>query len=264
MKNLRYIILLMGISLIMFSCEEDKITYNGPSEANFLQSERTFYVQDVANPVDTITIGALSVEGRERKIKFDILTSSTAEADKHYKFKNNEVVVPANSALGYIVVEGIYDNLAIDGPQQLNIKLKATDDFGVAGFRDTINFTLRQYCPFVIDDLVGDYDVVYSWWYDDNAPHPAKLEKVDENTLKWVAPFVPGNDILIKLDASNPANFTASVASQLGWAHPTYGDISFVASGTFSSCDKTITLSGNHVLADGRSFGFKPLILTKK
>ena len=120
-----------------------------------------------------------------------------------------------------------------------------------------INFV--KFLPFVADDFVGTYsfnsEIFGDTW-------DVEIQKVDETTLKAVAVY-DNFDILINMDDSDPSNFIASVETQEAWVHGAYGQAWVVGEGTFSVCEKKISLSLTHFVEAG-SFGTFTEVFTMK
>lgn len=244
MKNIIYLLLII---VFVSSCEEDEIKYSGPALGSFNVESKTFYVQDVAEPVDTIYVEMTTKSNVERILNLEMSNTSTAILNTHYKLKSQNVVIPPNSIFGHIIVEGVFDQLAIDGPKKVTFKLKDSDNVKTAGFRDSVVYTMRQYCPFVINDFVGD------WQDADGTAWTCTLPADNAaNTLEFSAPGYFGTDNKIKVvfDATDPANFTcevlndqkASDVSTWYFSGGNYGATYLKSGGRgmFSACEKVV------------------------
>ncbi|MGD2035540.1 MAG: hypothetical protein PVF73_10820, partial [Bacteroidales bacterium] len=151
--------LLAGFLILINSCKEQDFTYSGPSLVSFTDGTgKAFYVQEVANSVDTIIVGVTSSTGVDRTISFSVDAASTAIAGTHYNLSGTQVTIPANQVLGYIIVEGLYEGFAGDA-RTLILNLEG-GDVPIADFDASFTMTMQQYCPFDINDFVGTWDVV--------------------------------------------------------------------------------------------------------
>lgn len=237
---------LVAIMFFFASCERLTFDYSGPALVSFTDgTASTFYVQDIANPVDTIVVGVTSISGSDRTVNFVIDDNSSAVAGTHYNISGTSVTIPANSSEGYIVVEGIYDGFA---GETRSLMLKVTGgDIDTAQFDNEYLLLMQQYCPFDINTFAGTWDVDEVSVY--NGPYP---------TYQITATVGEGDTLIIDglwggleeptkfvFNDADPANFTVGIPPQFAFNHPTYGvaTVEQLAIGSFSSCDMTISVS---------------------
>lgn len=262
MKGIKFLLGVLLIANIFAACDDAAPeVYNGPSLASFLDSKTTIYALEGSTQLDTIKLGITTISEVERRVAVEVETTGSATEGVHFTIAS-EAVFPANSSIGYVTIKGEYDKLAQDGPQDIIIKLNGTSDVQIAGWNNTFNCRLSQYCPLVIDQMAGEYDVVYEWWFEDANVHDAVVTVVDDYTLNIVT---GGLDFNVVLDDTDPANFNATVAPQVQWVYGGAHDVFIQGDGSFSACDQTITLRVQHAMPSyPYAWGFDECALVKR
>lgn len=262
MNKFKNILFVLISTLLFVGCDEaEPELYGGPDLASFINEEATIYALEGSSVVDTIKVGVNTIAKTERRVGVEVINKGDATEGVHYTIAT-EAIFPANSSVGYITIQGIYENLAKDGAQDITIKLTEADGVQIAGYSNTFECRLSQYCPLIISELAGDYEVVYEWWFEDTNVYDAVVSVVDDYTINVVT---GGLDFNVVLDDADPANFMATVAPQVQWSYQGAHDVFIQGDGSFSSCDKTISLIVQHAMPSyPYAWGFDSCKLVKK
>jgi hypothetical protein len=268
MKKIIYIFTAVILAMLgLYACMEDsKITYSGPTMVYFPEEGSTFYIQDNGQPqIYNVRLGATVAADKDRTVNLSI-TSTDAVKGTQYNYTSSDVVIKAGEYVVDLPIEGLYSGFAAGNVDTLDIKITGGDIPG-ADFKQSFQLVLRKYCPVVLEDL-------YGWYYADGpriftgttpydvmvSPNPNGGDTlVIRNFYRSYDLYSnypstgPYTDVKIVLDYSDPANFTAVIANErqdmFRYVSPpfntNYGQVwvqQTAAKGTFSSCDKTITL----------------------
>jgi len=262
MNKLKNILFVFIATLLFVGCDESKPElYDGPDLATFINADVTIYALEGSSAIDTIKVGVNVISQVERRVGIEVVNKGDAQDGVHYTIAT-EAIFPANSSIGYITIKGNYENLASDGPQDITITLKEADGIKIAGYSNVFECRLSQYCPLIISELAGDYEVVYEWWFEDALIHDAVVTVVDDVTIKIVT---GGLDFDVVLDDTDPANFMATVAPQEQWVYGGTHPVFIQGTGSFSACDNTISLSVQHAMPSyPYAWGFDACNLVKK
>ena len=257
MKKIIFSILTLGLILSMSSCEEESSLYDGPDLAHFGEIEGTFYIQDQENQKFEILVGSTTVSSKDRTVNLGVVEEGTTAVEGEVYDADLTVTIPAGEVFGKLVVTGYYAGSSPDG-DLLKLEIVSVSDGDIADFKNTYDLLLYQFCPFDIDAFVGDAGHQDVWWFGDDAYYAATLEKVDETSVKVKSMFQTGNDIIIKFDDSDPANFVVTIDEQVGW-FSSYYDLNFYVKGggSFSACAKSINYAVEHYNPNLGSYGTK-------
>lgn len=223
------------------SCEEEApLVYNGPSEVHFPSAAATYFVNQENDGGFKIPIGVTAASNESRTFNVALVVEEEsavpyAEDGTHYTLESTTVTIPANEVTGYITVNGNFENLA--DPRKLSFVL--SEGQKNAGFRQSYELVMRQFCPYVQSDFVGEFRLTSALFGEWDVEMVAG-ENPDEVIVKDM--YEEGYDVIIKLDDSNQSNFVATVAEQGLYTHSIYGEVSGVteAAGKFSACETTI------------------------
>lgn len=244
MKNIYKIftiIALFGSSIFLNSCKEaDPITYSGPALVSFsATTSGAYFVQETGDPGFEIQVGFTTASGSDRVVNFTV--SGDAADGEQYTLASSSITVPANSYIGTLKVNGIYAGFT--GQVDTLIVTLTGDD--VANFDNTFTLVMQRYCPFAIDDFIGDWTAYEVSDYDGAyAPYSLTFASDGDNSLVTsdIWPYFP---VVFTFDATDPANFICNIPDQF-LADDLYGygeaRIVDLGGGSFSSCDGTITI----------------------
>ena len=245
----------MMLSLLFTaSCTKDSKVYDGPGVKHFPETSGIYFVEQGSDEAYKLPVGYTVVSSSDITMGISInADETTAVEGTDFDFTVQNPVLKSGDVITNVEIKGNYDNLG--APKQLAL---VVDGNGV--MQKDFTLTIQKFCPYVQDDFVGtavfnDPDFIEGAWPISIAKGSSEFELVS-NIHSPIG--VAGNDIIIKLDPSDKANFTVTIEKQetfdssaFGLA---YGMISMTGSGTFSACDRTMTIDIEYTVAAG-SFG---------
>lgn len=204
LKNINQaIIALLLVSVGFFTaCEELDYTYSGPALSSF-SNEVThgFYVTNSNSSIDTIVVGVTTISGAARTIDFSVDEASTAVSGTHFTIESATVTIPANSAVGYILVKGIYSGFSDPMDfRSLILNLEPSSGIDVAPFDNQFLLLLSQFSR--VTPWLGTYSVAAASYGD-----PGNWDEVW--TVTTSADPSNANNIIMTGIAGSPNGITA-------------------------------------------------------
>lgn len=236
--------------LVAASCTpENPLEYDGPELFHFPSTEAPYFVLESSDPGHEVVLGVTTASATDRTFTIAVdADASSAIEGVHYTLSSTTVTIPANKFVGSVKLEGNFEKLGADGPQTLKFKL--TDAANAADFNTTYEVTLQQFCPYNQADFVGTASVTSSLFNNFTITTSAGT-KPGQIVLKDL--YATGIDMVVNLNSADPANFTASIESKVGWVSSRYGDVTVDndPGGSFSSCNRTINMVLSHCVSAG-------------
>ncbi|MDP4148491.1 MAG: hypothetical protein Q8932_10010 [Bacteroidota bacterium] len=262
LASLSMLILLIGI--LVAACKKTGITIP-PSQATFLNQSSGVYFVTGPNVVDSIPVGVTSVAKTDRTITFTVTSPTGAGSPAQYTITGgNTVTIPANQAIGYILLKANYS--AYNGTGRIDsLVFKFSDDKTAtvpsSTFNPTFILQVRGACNegnVTLSDLGGAYKNTF----DDGTGGPYTATVTPGTTTGTTGTIKIGNfynagfpDLNFSLDWTDPANrlvtfvpqntgvdagsvFGPSYAGQTLWIYPDPAQ-----NGTFSACLSTIQVN---------------------
>jgi hypothetical protein len=232
LKSTKILVAIFMVAAIFAGCdtlefEEPDKTYQGDVLVKFNTTELTLFAEEDED-LQTVGISALRPASESRTYSFTVVDSlTTAEEGVDYLLDSNTFTIEANEVLGEIPITLIKENLN-DSPT-LHLQITANE---AASYNTSMDITLSPFFPFERDNFLGDWELVYPWFY---GPDPVALTAIEgssDNSIIVVG-MIDGTDIEIFLDDSDKANFTSEIpVTAAAWQHP-QGPVSVEASGSF-------------------------------
>lgn len=242
-----------------FEFEEPDKLYDGDVKVKFSSSAVTLFAEDDQDE-QTIGVSTLKPVSEDRTYSFTVVDdeATTAVAGEDYLLQGDQFTIPANETIGELPITLIKQSLG-DSP---TLHLQITDA-NVASYNSSIVVTLKQFFPYNQSDFVGDFELVYPWWFGDANPRVVTtVAGDDENTIIVQNMLGTGTNIEFTMDNSDPANFTVSFDKNPAWISSIYGDARMFGSGTFDAENYIIQANATHTVAAG-SFGTNSFTMTK-
>lgn len=171
-KNLLLIIPFILVSLFLTSCfPEDELAYSGPAVVEFknhtlgmgnavltargivtqagTQTDSTRTVLLNVRTTDTIYVQLVGPhQSQAINLDYSVRASSTAVEGTHYNFavaNTRQVTIPANSSIGYILINPVANSLPAVGDQvRIDIDLLGNSSFPTSVKYDVFKVTLRR------------------------------------------------------------------------------------------------------------------------
>lgn len=250
------------VGLIVATCKKPGIAIP-PSQSTFLNQTSGTYFITAPGVADTIPIGVTAVTNADRTLSFSVTSPSGAAAGTQYTISPaNTVTIPANQAIGYIIVQGNY-NAYVGTPRKDTLVFAFTDDksTGVtpSAFNDSFTLVMSGPC------FEGNVDLnalagAYNNTIDDGSSPPYTTMVIAGATSGTtgqitIANFYNAglNNLVFSLDWTDPANrtltfvpqYTGQSAGILNSAYSAYPLWIYTTGtpGTFSACSMTFTVN---------------------
>lgn len=252
MKNiLKTLVVFAATALVLNSCgEADPILYDGPTFVSFTDGTEGSYFVQSDNATYPIQVGLPKAADSDFSVSIEVV-STTATAGTHYDIPTS-VTISKGEVVADIEFQGYFDELS--GRKDTVVFQLAGDQ--VASFDTAYTVIFQQYCPLEISEFVGDWTANevsdYSGAYD---PYTVTFEANpnggDTLITDDIWPYVPTKFVF---DATDPANFFCEIPDQFQAADLSgYGEARIVslAPGSFSACDKTISIRYKVYVAAG-------------
>jgi hypothetical protein len=262
LAGLSTLVLLIGI--LVAACKKTTVTIP-PSEATFVnQTSGAFFVTG-PNVVDSIPVGVTSVAKTDRTISFTVSSPSGASSPAQYSLTGNTVTIPANKAIGYIVVKGnfaAYDNTGRVDTLVITFSNDKSAAVPASTFNNTFTLQIRGACS-EADVNLADLAGTFANTFDDGQFGPYTTTVKVGTTTGTTGTITISNfynagfgDLVFTLDWTDPNNRTVTFVPQSTGQDagavfgPTYaGNICWLYTtnpplvGTFSVCKQTILVN---------------------
>ena len=252
---------IFAVVLLLNGCSEaDPILYSGPTFVSYTDGILGDYFVQSDNTPYPVTVGIPAPVGNEVSVNLNVLYAS-GTAGTHYDVPAS-VTIPSGSVTATFDVSGYFANMS-GRKDTLVIELVSAD---TASFNTVYTLYLQQFCPFVLDDFVGEWTANEVSDYSGPFDYTVNFALVpgEANTLitSDIWPYLP---VKVVFDASDPANFFWNIPDQFltddlyGYGE---GRITDLGDGAFSSCDQTMVIRYKVYVAAG-NFEQATLVLTK-
>jgi hypothetical protein len=224
-----------------------------PTQSHFAnETGGSFYIQNVANPTFKIPIGITTPVANDTKITVSVASPTGAAAGVQYTLPTTSITIPAGKTLDSLAVQGIFAGFPGSRVDTLVFTISG-GDVEAAAYNNTYKLVMQKYCPVTLSSFAGAWNNM-----NDNDGTPvysatvAPVTAANQTSATTGYIMVSGlwgvtgsGPIRVDLDWTDPANFKTSIPTgQNLYVDPTYGQAKVrpVGTGTFSSCNGTLTL----------------------
>jgi hypothetical protein len=234
---------LFAVVLLLNGCNEaDLIIYDGPTFVSYTDGTVGDYFVQADNTPYPIQVGIPSPLGSEVSVNLNVLYAS-GTAGTHYDLPSS-VTIPSGSVTANFNVGGIFANMS-GRKDTLVIELVSAD---TASFNTVYTLYMQQFCPFDINEFVGEWTAYEKSDYEDDPydPYPLTFALDPDNDDALITsdiwPFFP---VQVVFNYSDPANFYWNIPDQFltddlfGYGEARITDL---GNGPFSSCDLMMTI----------------------
>lgn len=257
MKKVLFII--SAIFILLTGCEIDKV-YDGPWFVH-LDKETASVVE--ANATTYLKVVMSGPKKGSQTVDFTISGTAVRGVDYDLNVVGNTLTFPEGTGTQVVEITTI-DNTDIEGNRTIEFEISSNSagyKIGTPGpdglFKSATITIIDNDCPFVPDDFIGEassdddgHTDVFTTTHVSTVGDVVTLsvDKIFQAQMLswWSCYFTAGGPVEIKLDYSDPANPTATIEPQWmgtdndGWDY--WISQNHVSVGSFSTCDKTITL----------------------
>lgn len=193
-------------------CDEERITYDGPSYVAFADTLSVYPVQQSCEPFG-VDIAATRAVGYDRTFGVEVVNKgSNAVYGRHYTLESQSVTIPAGKRATKVYVKGIYDNIENTDSLGFTLRLVSLDDVEWDLYGLETKVRMQKSCPFDIHAFTG-YCLVTSSFLSQyaatsGATRLATSEIVanKENTIRIRGLYYDGIDVEFRLDPADPLN----------------------------------------------------------
>ena len=250
-------ILLIVLAGSFYSCEEQRITFDGPSQVGFVGEETTFYLlRDITNSmtVKVQLIGAQQAEPVTLTLSIDT-DNTTARENIDYLPFSNTVTIPANSSLGELTIESILDmdELPLGEIRTLALKVQSVNGVDIIAENfAAFDVSIAQKPVFAQDDWVGTYTMVDGYELAGNWTYSVSMavDPTNEDAMLLTNLWTGGETIQMLFDDDD---FTVDIPRQYfddgSW--DVYGPWDCEGYGTFNVLNKTVSITYNAIQQNG-------------
>ena len=244
-----------------------------PPQANFTSvSINTYFITSTNTPFK-VPISATTVSNKDRNVTLSITSSTGAASGVQYSIASTTAVIPAGKIIDSFPVQGIYAGYTGTRVDTLTFTITG-GDLAPSDYNNTYKLVMRKSCDVVGANFLGNYTNTVDF-YQGNSIGPAYTASISSFTVTsattativvknlglnaW-GPFVATDPVLnpgltATLDYSNPANYKITMPLQNYFDDGSGPSPSTIkASGTFSSCDNTLTFVHTDVYAGGGTY----------
>ena len=266
--------------LLLSSCKKDKIITPNTTASLFASTDGSYFITSDPNTVYKIPLGITRVPDKSVSIQFTVSSPSGAVEGQQYTLATNTITIPAGQTVDSIALNGIFSAYPTGRTDTLIFTITGGDVPALVG-SEVFTLVLQKYCDVDLDALLGDYTNTYDEDPDAYGPYTVTVVSATATgptsaalVIKdfgdyYFGPFGPGDltydtGVTVNIDWSDPANFFTTFPTQSLGTIPPYGVSTSraAATGTFSSCDNTISVSYTTSVAAG-SFGTVVTVLSR-
>lgn len=219
MKRLFSILTAIAVgAAALTGCNEERITYTGPSYVMFADTLSVYPVQQSCEPLG-VDIAATRTTDYDRTFGVEVINKgSNAVYGRHYTLESSSVTIPAGACATKVYIKGIYDNIEATDSLGFTLRLVSLDDVEWDLYGMETKIRIEKSCPFDINDYTG-YCLVTSSFFMEYATSDTRLARSEivegeENTIIIRGLYSDDYDVKVKLDPSDPLNPTFKLAGE--------------------------------------------------
>lgn len=261
---LRYTSFLAMLIIGMQSCKKEP-TAIPPSVSEFIgTSPGSFFIMSSGSQFK-IPVGITTVSSADRTINYTVTSPTGAASGVQYTLPKTSVTIPAGKAVDSITINGLFAGFPGTRKDTLVFTLSSGGEVQPSSFANTYRVVMQKYCDVSLPAFAGTY--TKSFDIEDAAP-AAPYGPYDVDITSGLVSGSTGYllidnfgaygtpSIRVNLDWTSPGNFKTTVPDQFLYVDSRYGNarIRSAGTGSFSSCDRTLTVKYEMYVSAG-SFG---------
>lgn len=243
MKRL-YFLTIIFITLVLTSCNNDPVLYNGPTFLEFTNSS--------ANLVVRANTGTLECEvGISNKAKEDmtiniavVAEKTTAVEGRDFDFVSKTVTIPAGKNVGTFQIKGNYANLTPEGVR-LVVKMDVEDALLQENIGNEMTINLSRFFEVTMEWICGNW----TWTdYDFNTgettesdTYTVSITEAGDNKIEITNVWDGGRTITATVDLEN--SHISIDPNQVIFVHNNYGN-TYMNYFNGSAYSRTLPISG--------------------
>ena len=233
-KVIKYLLIFVIGGTFLSSCEQPESNWDLMT-GDYDKNSTTHYVQFVnstgsfetaidanGDPKDIITTVEVALMGAPQASAITINLSKDASStisDNMYKLSSNSITIPAGGSSGSVTLTSIASEMVEDATVKLILNMDAGGVEAVTGIQANYSLKRIKFCPWAVDDMVGDYSGTDLAWYSGGtAAVSFKVAKVDDTHIavsgmgsaQWVAwgeAITGGDEVVILVNPNGTLSF---------------------------------------------------------
>lgn len=233
--NIIYKVMMMVLPLIggvLASCSSEipDIRYEG---SEFVQFADSIYDIPVTQDEKVFEIPVVfsTKADVDRHIIVDIdRKNSNATEGFHFTLETRNLTIPAGQLTASVRIKGIFRHIETSDSLAITLKILNHENEQSAIYGNKTVVHLIKVLPFHIEDYVGDMLMTCTFPFSTSETTTFLLttEKVDDHTLRIMAPFEDARNLTIRFneDPENPFYRDITVRKQIAFTDVNYGPVS--------------------------------------
>ena len=197
------------------SCKEERTVYDGPLYIMFSDTLSVLGIEN-SEVYHDIYIGATKASDKDRTFAVEVLEQeSSAIEGYHYEIESNTVTIKAGDLATSVRIRGLYDKLAVDVENLLELKLRLITPeethwrlYNKEGLETRV--LLQKVCPFDINAFSGYAMVTSTYLYNYaggyNRLIKTEVDTTEENTIIFHDYFYDGYDVKVRFTTDDMLN----------------------------------------------------------
>ena len=206
------LIVLTALAGTFAGCDEERITYSGPSYVMFADTLSVCPVRQSGEAFG-VPVVATRPADHDRTFAVEVLTEGRHNAvyGEHYTIESQTVTIPAGQYTTTVNITGNYEKVESGDSLFVRLRLAPLEDVEWDLYGLDTKVQLQKVCPFDIHDYTG-YCVVTSSFYMKYMTNvrsrliTSEVVEGKKNTIRLKDFYYEGTDIEVELDDSDPLN----------------------------------------------------------
>lgn len=197
-------------AMLLSSCNEERVRYDGPEYVMFSDTLYTLPVQSDEEIFD-IPVVSMHTSGKDRTFAVEIIDKeSNAVQGKHYDLLSNTIVIKAGERVANVQVRGLYSNFDPTDSLGFALRLLCDEDLLSPLYGDETKVVLQKCIPFDINTFTGWCLISRCTYFDSYLPSISQrlirteLDPKEENTVILKNFVYDGYDVKIKFSTEDP------------------------------------------------------------
>lgn len=225
-----WLLLLFALAITSCSSEAPETHY---SDKMFIQFSDTAYQMPVTEngQVFEIPVVVSKASSVDRNVIVDVdLKKTNATEGYHFTLESRNITIPAGKMKGSVRIRSNYSHLSPSDSLAFTLYIVNNEDSHLPIYSRETNVSLHKILPFNIDDYVGDVLLTCTFPFSTSSVTTflTRSEKIDDHTLKVIAPFEQSRNIELRFhdNKENPFDRSIDMRTQVAFTDVTYGKVS--------------------------------------
>lgn len=221
---------ILGILASSCTSEAPETHYNGKT---FVQFSDSVYQMPVTEEeqIFEVPVVVSKAANVDRNIIVDVdLKKTNATEGFHFSLESRNITIPAGQMMGNVRIRGNYSHLNPEDSLAFTLRIINNEENQLDMYSKEANVSLHKILPFHIEDYVGDVLLTCTFPFSTSqvTTFLTKSEKIDDHTLKVIAPFEQSRNITLRFhdNKENPFDRGIDMRTQVAFTDINYGQVS--------------------------------------